>query len=84
VTATPGAFVPQTAPRLRAAIDRKSKWLKGHYSDLVLLVYFDVDGYGGSDVEPLRREAASGPNLFRELWGVSLWSPGERADRLWP
>lgn len=84
-TPTPRAYMPQTVPRLRQAIDLKQvKWLHGQSSDLVLLVDFDVDGYHEEDLPELREEVSSGPVLFREVWGVSLWSPGERADRLWP
>lgn len=85
VIASDGAYVPQAAPRVREAIDRKqSASLHGKRTNLVLLVHFDVDGYEGEDLDSLRKEAASGPVLFREVWGVSLLSPGERSDRLWP
>jgi len=86
VLASPGsAYIPVTVPRLREATERKQvDWLRGQTTDLVLLVDFDVDGYHREDIVELRAEAASTPALFREIWGISLWYPNERSDRLWP
>jgi hypothetical protein len=78
------SFMPVAVPRVREAIDRKQADLHGRTSNMVLLVHFDVDGYDADDLSEVRREAGKGTVLFSEVWGVSLWTPGERADRLWP
>jgi hypothetical protein len=64
---------------------RKKRTLHGpRQTDLVLAIFFDMTPYGEGPLEEMRVALYRDAPSFREVWVVSPFSPGERADRLWP
>lgn len=73
-----------TAARAVLALRKKQARLGPQHSEVILAIFFDLAPYDDSDVATMVSDLRGEPINFREVWAVSPWEPGSRADRLWP
>lgn len=73
-----------TAARAVLALRKKQARLGPQPSEVVLAIFFDITPYDDSDVAAMVSDLRGESINFREVWAVSPWQPGSRADRLWP
>ncbi len=72
------------ASRAIAALRKKQLRLGGMPTEVVLAIFFDLTSYEDADLDKMRAAFQSERIAFREVWVVSPWQPGARADRAWP
>lgn len=73
-----------TAPRALLALRKKQARLGTTRTAVALAIFFDLTSYEDADVAEMSAAATQEGILFREVWVVSPWQPGARADRVWP